>query len=469
MKLRQDVFNFEIKSTYVWYLVIHIVLSSFIFSYSLGVFNTCTENVSASLNWGANKESYIALFSSMIPIGAFLGSLVAGSLSSKYGRRGSLQIADLLYMLGCVLSVLPYTVSFGTGRLVCGISSGLSLSICPVFVNEVTPDAMTIKMGPLVQISCNAALIVAYGFGLLLPVSDYNSARLNNLWMFMFIFPGLVAFYQFLYFAYYMKFDSPKWYLDKGMRRKAREALEYTSTEDGIERGLARFQEQEISLSPGLNPLVAAKELSFQELITNQKYRKMIRIGLLLGIIQQLSGVNANVFYSTRIFQEIGGSIRIARVYTFIMGIVNFFSGFLAIPLLKRYGRKTLIISGELLLVIDLVVLGIFSGNSADGSVLPIICINLFMVIFAYSLGATLMAYLGEVCNDKAVALSIGCNLFFTCVVTISFPYAVQTFGISSAFFFFAGSMILSAVYSRWDLIETKDRTKPEILNMIYH
>lgn len=456
----------DVKTGKVWFLNLHIVIANFLFSYSLGVFNTCAENVSATLDWGDSKDTYIAVFSSMVPVGALFGSTLVGPLSVKFGRRGALMITDVIFAVGCVLSVVPYTPSFAIGRFVCGVGAGLCMSLSPMLVNEVTPDSMTAQMGPMVQIANNSALIFAYGFGLMLPSSNYHSATLNELWMLMFLFPGALGMYQYFYFALSMKFDSPKWYLDKGEKEKAIEALKYVYYDSGIDKGLARFQEIEVNMSMSEKP---ASALTFTELFRNPKYKRMIRIGVLLGFIQQVSGINANIFYSTSTFKEIGGSTSIARIYTFIMGVVNFISGLLTLPLLKRYGRKTLLISGSVFMGIDLIVLGLFSGYVGGGGPLPIICINLYMFFFAYSLGTTLWAYLGEVCNDKALTLSAGVNLFFTCVITISFPFAVQAFGISISFFFFALALVFAVVYFHFDCIETKGKTKPEILNLVYN
>ncbi|OMJ66024.1 hypothetical protein SteCoe_37287 [Stentor coeruleus] len=453
-----------IKKSNVWALAMHIAIANFNFCYSLGVFNTCSDNVSFTLNWGSMKNTYIAIFSTMIPAGAFLSSLFAGYLLSKYGRRGSMIIADFVFILGCLFSSLPYTFAFGLGRFLCGLGSGLFLTISPIYLNEITPDSMVSQTGPLIQIFNSAALIVAFGLGLMLPTENFNKSKLNGLWSFMFIFPGALALYQLVYFIFIMKFDSPKWYLDNGLRNKAYEALSYSYMPESINVGMMRF-------SIVRNEADASEErliISFKDIFTDKKYRKMLRIGIMLAIIQQLSGINAAIFYSTEIFNRIGGNIAMARIYTFIMGIANMAAGMCTMPLLRKFGRKTLMISGQYALMFVCTLLGIFSEPVSVNSAFSLICVYLYIVFFTYSMAGTLWTYLGELCIDKALAVATTVNLLFTCIITIAFPFAAIELGISVVFFFFAGMLLISIFYCHWDLIETKDKTKPEIMRLIF-
>lgn len=453
-----------IKKPKVWALAMHIAIANFNFCYSLGVFNTCSDNVSFTLNWGSMKNTYIAIFSTMIPAGAFLSSLFAGYLLTKYGRRGSIIIADLIFILGCLFSSLPYTPSFGLGRFLCGIGSGLFLTTSPMYLNEITPDSMVPQTGPLIQIFNSAALIVAFGLGLMLPTDNFNKSNLNSLWSFMFIFPGVLALYQLMYFIFIMKLDSPKWYLDNGLRNKAKEALSYIYMPESIDVGLMRFRILRNDTEMSEERLI----VTFKDIFTDKKYRKMLRIGIMLAIIQQMSGINAAIFYSTEIFNRIGGNIAMARVYTFIMGIANMAAGMFTMPLLKRFGRKTLMISGQYALMLVCALLGIFSENVSVNSAFSLVCVYLYIIFFTYSMAGTLWTYLGELCIDKALAVTTAVNLLFTCLITISFPFAAIELGISVVFFFFAGMLLISIFYCHWDLVETKDKTKPEIMRLIF-
>ncbi|OMJ66023.1 hypothetical protein SteCoe_37286 [Stentor coeruleus] len=452
-----------IRKKNVWALSMHIAIANFNFCYSLGAFNSCADNVSTTLNWGSMKDTYIAIFSTMIPAGAFISSSVSGLLLEKYGRRGSLILSDWVFILGCLLSSLPSTIFFGLGRFLCGIGSGLFLTISPVYLNEITPDILAAQTGPIIQIFNCISFIVAFGLSLILPTENYVNDDFNYFWSVIFIFPGLLAIYQLGYFLFIMKLDSPKWYLDNNEQEKAQEILEYVYMPESLEIGLLRF---------GSKKKIQNKDeklvISYKSLFTEGKYRKMLRNGIMLAIIQQLSGINAAFFYSTDIFNRLGGKdIAMARVYTFIMGIVNMIAGIISLPLLDKFGRKPLIISGEYLLMVSCVLLGYFSDTENLNLLGSLICIYLYILFFSYSMAGAFWTYLSELCVDKALAVTTAVNLLFTCVITIGFPFVVNEFGISTAFYSFAGMLFLSIFYCHWDLVETKDKTKPQILAMI--
>lgn len=265
-----------------------------------------------------------------------------------------------------------------------------------------------------------------------------------------------------------MKYDSPKWYIDQRLKNRAEEALLSIYTEVGLEKGLARFDEQESEMSISEEDEKKPKVASFKDILTRKKYRKMVRIGTMLGIIQQISGINSCLFFSTSIFKHIGGSIFMSRIYTCVMGVVLFFGAVMAIPLLRRFDRKTLIISGEIFLTIICGVLGVFS-DIIPNSIIALTSIIVYMLFFAYSLGAALWTYIGEVCLGKVVSIAAFTNMFSTCIIAVVFPFAFEAFGISYTFFFFAFCMIISAVYCYFDLVPTKDKTKPEIKYSIYN
>lgn len=451
----------------VWKLALHIVLGGFMFCYTLGVFNTCSDNVSASLNWGDMKSTFVTVFSTIVPVGVLIGSMVAGKMMNYYGRRKSMMMTDILMMISSGITVVPFTPTFAIGRFLSGIAAGIFMTIPVSFVNEVTPDEMIPKIGPLVQISTNVGLIFAYGFGLPLPTGDYDSNSFNWWWVFMFLFPGFVALYQFCYFLFVCKHDSALWLIRKGKTEETMKSLLMVYTEEGVNDGLERFSPKLIEGSAEQSE--SNKEVSLKQIFTEPKYRKMLRIGILLGIIQQVSGINAGIFYSTSIFSKLGGGLFISRLFTFITGFVFMVASIASIPLLSKYGRKTLLISGQILLALDLCALGIMTSIPNSPMVLQIIGVMLIFVFFSYSLGATLWLYLGEAMIEQILGISAAANSTFVCIVTGVFPITVEYLGINYAFFFFGACMILGTVYCYFDLVETKGKTKPEIMNRMLH
>ena len=383
----------------VWKLAFHIVISGFLFCYTFAVFNTSAENVGASLNWGDQQDTYTTLFSTIVPVGSLIGALLAGPMMNALGRRKSIMLTDLIMICGSVLSIIPFTLTFGLGRLVSGLAGGIFLTIPPSFVNEITPDEMIPQIGPLVQISTDAGLVVALGFGLPLPNSGYSSSSFNEWWIFMFAFPGIVSLYQLMYFKFGFKYDTPLWLLRNGEKEEAMKCLATIYTEEGMSIGLERFshvEKESEKLVKGDN-----NSLTYKEIFTNPKYRKMVRVGIMLGIIQQISGINTGVFYSTAIFQDLGAEDFHSKVYTLLVGVLFLVASVGSIMLLSRFGRRPLLISGQILLGIDLCLLGVLNIFVDTPVAILIIGVLLIFILFAYSLGATLWLYVGEVLIEK--------------------------------------------------------------------
>lgn len=274
----------------------------------------------------------------------------------------------------------------------------------------------------------------------------------------MFLFPAAVSLYQFIYFKFYCLYDTPQYYMGRNMIREANLALGLAYTNEGMQGGLRRLN------SEILGKFGSGEKLTIWTLFTAPRFRKMMRIGNMLCILNQLSGMSAIIFYSTSIFNQLGGGIFLSKLLTFIMGIVNLLSSFMSILLLRWFGRKTLMVSGQFLICADLVLLGVFSGYADGGVATPAVFLILFFLFFTYSLAATLWMYVAEVLNDEVLSLCCVTNLIVTVIIIFVFPVAVDTVGINNSFLFFAFCMFFGAIYSWFDLLETKGLDKEQIL-----
>ena len=444
----------------VWFHAIHISLADFMFGYSLGVFNPCLENVSYTLSWtNSEKSLYSNLFSTSIPVGALFGASIMSYICQSLGRKRAFLLMDIIMIIASVLSAMPSTVSFGIGRLLTGLGVGMGIVGAPIFVGETTPSAMKSSIGPILGIMIAIGTTVSYAFGLALPTDNYQG-NLNHFWQFMMSFLGLVAAYQAIVMTFFFKYDSPVYYLQRGDSIRYKRSLSRIFKEEDVQ---ADMDSAQVKRDNNESHLTLSEKISLKTLLCDRNYCKMVRVGAIIASVQQFSGINAVIFYSSSIFQNLGISISLARFITFFLGISNVIACICTIPLLKCMGRKPSLVSGQLLLGIDLLITGLLSQFQPSATAGIATCICIFFVLFSYSLQATMWTYFGEILNSTALSYSTAMNFIANIIVLLVFPYAVDAFGIAVPFYFFAISMAFGSLYAAFDLFETKGMKIEEI------
>ena len=272
-------------------------------------------------------------------------------------------------------------------------------------------------------------------------------------------FPVVIAIYQAGAVFFGFEYDSATYYLKKGDTVSYKAVLSKIFSEEDIEIEINKLKSVELD---NHSSKVSDKASTF-EVLCGKKYRRMVRVGSVLAFVQQLAGINAVVFYSSAMFQNIGISIFLSRLITFFIGVTSVISSCCTIPILKYIGRKPSLLSGHILIAIDLLITGLLSQFQPDATTGIAVCVCAFFFIFSYSLQSTMWAYLGEIQNTTALSFSSALNFLSNIIVVVAFPYSVSAFGIYSTFYFFAGCMAAGAVYVAVDVFETKNKTIEDI------
>ena len=239
---------------------------------------------------------------------------------------------------------MPSSYCFGIRRFITGLSTGIGLVLGPIYLNESTPLEILPKVGPLFYVFGGVGMIISFALGLILPINNFQTDPNSYLWIFMFLFPALIASYQLLYFCLYVKYDTPQFYLSKSKSIEAKKALDETHYKISFSQGLRRVKSDiEDKSDNGI-------KVSFFEMLRIKKYKKMIRVGIMFAAIQQLTSVTAIFFYSTDIFYRLGGGLFLARILTMIIGFAYCFSNLFGVWLLKTYSRKVIFIAAQALI-----------------------------------------------------------------------------------------------------------------------
>lgn len=451
------------KAYKVWFTAFQAALGSFIFSYNIGVFTSNQPCVASTLGWGADKDTYIAIMSSLLPLGAMFGALGSGFLSKYIGRRQNLIIADLIIICASIVTVIPLTITFGLGRFLSGIGIGNFSMLCPLYINEITPVDISGKIGSMVMLFGCLGSLFAFGLALALPVDNYDSDPMTYLWMGMFLFQGVVALLQLVLFIIMFPHETPHWLLHKGYKEKALESLatiyKRTYAEELIERM--------ISAAPSTpEEKENLNDFTYREIFTcGPSTRKAMRLGLMLSVIQQFAGINAILSYATTIFGKFGGGVFMARLFTMLSGTVKLISVFGLLPFIDNVGRKKILVFGCIGMSICLGAMGIMSVYEVY-YVFPFLVIEAYLALFVISIGPIVWVYSGEILPSRGMSICTGVNWFSAFIVVLFFPFMVQIIGLSFTFWIFAIVNLAGAGYFGIDMIETKGMAKNDIRAM---
>ena len=226
-----------------------------------------------------------------------------------------------------------------------GFCVGAYASISPMFISEIAPKSIAGPLGASNQLMSMVGTTVAYLIGFTVPLSDDPKALTTKIWMFTFLFPGIVTFIQFLLMLIVFRYDTPMFYeIQKDwVKYQAAVDLIYTFKEADFKELMNDSDQEEIK------PTVKkTQEVTWAEVV-QPPYQKALLIGLVLGVLHQATGINSIVFYSNEIFiQGTSGSAAeiAARRGTFMIGIFGIIGAVTAMVLLNKYGRRILTLIG---------------------------------------------------------------------------------------------------------------------------
>ncbi len=415
-------------------------LGSFLFGFDTAVISGTTDALRLRFSL-TNAQLGFTVASALI--GTVLGSIGAGSPTERLGRRPVLRWLAVLYFvsaLGCALAWDWSSLLFF--RLVGGLAIGASSVVAPLFIAEISPAASRGRLVAVSQFNVVTGILAAY-------LSNYFVASLvggpeSQAWRVML---GIEAFPAALFFALLFAIpESPRWLVKRHRHDEAREVLRRLGNDDPdpLVREIAESLHEET---------VAADEPLFQA-----KYRRPILLALMVASFNQLSGINALIYYTADIFEMAGAGRTGALAQSVIVGFTNLVFTLVAMSVIDRFGRKRLLLVGAVGLAVCLgLVAFAFSQGLGGGLVLG--GLIGYIAFFAFSQGSVIWVYLSEIFPNRVrargQALGSFTHWFWAAAVSWSFPMIAGVSG-ALAFGFFAGMMLLQFVLVLLYLPETK-------------
>uniref|UniRef100_A0A8C2C3V7 Solute carrier family 2 member 3b n=1 Tax=Cyprinus carpio TaxID=7962 RepID=A0A8C2C3V7_CYPCA len=453
---------------YLMFCVSTAVIGSLQFGFNTGVINApdmkvqnFIRNVSLERTGEPMDESTLttvwSVTVSIFNVGGMIGSLSVGTLVDKLGRRKSMLLSNILALIGGLLMGLSKLCNsyelIIVGRLVIGAFCGLCTGLTPMFVGEIAPTALRGAFGTLHQLGVVIGILIAQILGLESLLGS------QSLWPLLLALTAVPAVLQSIMLIFCP--ESPRYLLiTLNQEDEARQVLIRLRGYSDVEDDIREMKEEAMKMS-------MEKKVSIPELFRNSAYRQPIIIAIVLQLSQQLSGINAVIYYSTKIFRYAG--ITEAVYATIGVGAVNTLFTVISLFLVERAGRRTLHMIGlagmavcTLLMTISL---GLVQGTSAI-SILAILAVFGFVASFEMGPGPIPWFIVAELFaqgpRPAAIAVAGCCNWTASFLVGLLFPKLLKLCD-AYVFIIFLILLIIFFVFTYFRVPETKGRTFEDI------
>jgi SP family arabinose:H+ symporter-like MFS transporter len=374
-------------------------------------------------------------------VGTVIGAMGSGVLGQKIGGREALRIMAILYTVSAIGCAFAWNWDvLMVARFIGGLGIGGSSVLGPVYIAELAPAKWRGRMVGLFQINIVVGILLAYLSNYI--ITTRNLGPLQWRWEFgVAIVPSIL----FLIMLYGIP-RSSRWLVTTNQTDEAREVLEMM----GSPNSQAELQEiiDSIHLERGVK----------QEPLFNGRYNLPIFLAISIGLFNQLSGINAILYYSNYIFASAGFSSNSAALQTVGVGLVNLIATFLGMSLIDKLGRKTLLLIGAAGMMAALAgVSAIFYTKTHQG--LLVWLLVLFIMFFAISQGSVIWVYIAEVfpsrVRSKGQSVGSSSHWIMNALIAGTFPLiAARSQG--APFIFFAAMMLLQFFIVLFFYPETK-------------
>lgn len=441
--------NTPAKTTpYVYFVAIITSIAGLLFGFDTGTISGAILFMSDEFSLTAQTTGLVV--SSMLA-GAIIGSVASGRATDLFGRRIMLIACSILYIIGIMTAAAAthlYTIY--AGRLLIGISIGISSYTAPLYIAEMSPSASRGMLVTLFQLMITFGILISY-------VISFAFSHLGGPWRAL-LTVGLIPACVFGIGMLFLP-ESPRWLMTKGMTEQAVQILKRLRNTDNIDHEIAEIKHT-----------LAYKKAPLRELLS-PTIRPVLMLGFLLSFVQQATGVNTIFYYAPTIFQLAGFKGEATSILATVgVAGVNVLATFIAVFYMDKLGRRPLLLWGLIGMFIALAGLSLafhFNANTEALGWLAIACIFLFAISFAFSLGAILWVVISEIfpldVRGTAMGLAIATCWFWNFIVTSTFLVLVNKIGPSLSYLIYASMCVFGFIICYYKVPETKGASLEQI------
>ena len=423
----------------LFYWAITSALAGFLFGFDTVVISGAEQKIQAL--WGLSAGLHgVAMGAALY--GTVLGSLIGGWPTDRWGRKATLFWIGVLYILSAVGCGFAWDVwSFSAARFIGGLGIGISTVVAPLYISEIAPPAHRGRLAGMFQFNIVFGIVIAFASNAALSGIGENAWR----WML-----GIAALPSIIYTFMCLGLpESPRWLLTrKGDRAEGLRVLGLIEPDSSLAEREAEADEI----------VRATEQQRTHEGFWSWKLRVPILLAFLVAFFNQLSGINAILYFAPRIFELTGLGAKAALLQSVGIGITNLVFTFVGLWLIDRLGRRTLLTIGSFgyIASLGLCAWAFFTGHFA---IVPA-CIFAFIAAHAIGQGTVIWVLISEIFPNRyrATGQSLGSatHWVFAALLTTFFPKMVEAFAPGYVFLFFCGMMVLQLVWVKTMVIETK-------------
>lgn len=429
------------KKILVWSIT--AALAGFLFGFDTVVISGADKKL--QLLWNTSDAFHGTIVMAMALWGTVVGAIFGGIPTNRIGRKRTLLIIGVLYSISAIGSALANDpITFAVLRFIGGLGVGASTIAAPTYISEIAPAKDRGRLVSLYQFNIVLGILVAFLSNYLLNGISENDWR----WMM-----GVEAIPAIIYTLFVLNIPkSPRWLAAKLKLNQAKEVLQVINPGEDVEKLMLEISEE------NNNPE--------HESIFMKKYRFPLLLAFCIAFFNQLSGINAFLYYAPRIFEEAGLGESTALLSSIGIGITNLVFTLLGVFLIDKLGRKTLMYIGSIGYIISLGLVSMAFYQQWTGYTVPAF-LFLFIASHAIGQGAVIWVFISEIFpnNLRASGQSFGSSTHWVLAAVIPslIPVLFASIGAGTVFLIFTVAMVFQLLFVAFIMPETKGISLEEL------